>query len=81
MNKRKLHWATDRFIKCNQIQTAAKGGINDTAIAIHTILASNLSSDKNINAIIQDNIATIPSTTVGVALNSTCSVIPENGIT
>lgn len=81
MNKRKLHCATDQFIKCNQIQTAANGGINETAIAIHTILASNLSSDKNTKAIIQDNIATIPSTIVGVVLNNTCSVIPENGIT
>ena len=39
-------------MKCNHIQTAANGGINDTAIAIHTILASNFSSDKKIKAII-----------------------------
>ena len=68
-------------MKCKPIQTAANGGIKDTAIAIHTILSHNLSSDKNKKAIIQDNIATIPSTTVGVALNNTCSVIPEKGIT
>ena len=68
-------------MKCKPIQTAANGGINDTAIAIQTILVSNFSSDKNINAIIQDNTATIQSTTVGVALNNTCSVIQEKGIT
>jgi hypothetical protein len=81
INNKNVHCATSKFIKCNPIQTAANGGINDTAIAIQTILASNFSSDKNIKAITQDSIATIQSTTVGVALNNTCSVIQENGIT
>ena len=66
-------------MKCKPIQTAAKGGINETAIAIQTILSSIFSSQRNKNAIIQDKSATIQSTTVGVALNNTCSVIPENG--
>ena len=79
MNNKNVHCATSKFIKCNQIHTEARGGINDTAIAIHTILSSNFSDPKNINAIIQDNNAITKSITVGVHLNNTCSVIEANG--
>jgi hypothetical protein len=66
-------------MKWSQIHTEARGGINETAIAIPTILSSNLSDHKKINAITPDNNATTKSITVGLHLKSTCSVIDANG--
>ena len=79
INNKKLHLATEYSIKCSQIPTEANGGINETAIAIPTILSSNFSYHKNIKAIIPDSNATTKSTTVGVPLSKTCSVIHAKG--